>query len=187
MKAIKTLFGGLMLAGALCLGGCTPPPPVRLPELPLADVTPYFSEAAEVQTIDTSYYLVKDAKGHVLGTVLLSAPYSTSVHGYNGPTPLLIALDAENRIKDVVLMANQETPRFAQRVEANGFYASWNGLTVEEAMAKQVDAVSGATFTSEGVKGSLALRLEAYQRQLSKDYASMKPSFWQRLFALRRR
>ena len=177
---------GLLIAGTMTFVACTQVP-VRLPELPLSEVEPYFSEATEVQTIDTSYYQVKNADGKLLGTVLLSAPYSASINGYNGPTPLLIALDAEGRIMQVVLRDNQETPRFAQRVVDGGLYDSWNGLTVEEALAKGVDAISGATYTSNGVKNSLKVRLEAYQRQLNKDYSALKPSFWQRLFAPKRR
>ena len=88
--------------------------------------------------------------------------------GFNGPTPLIIALDAEGRIKTVALLDNEETPRFAQRVVEGGLYEAWNGLTVDEALGKDVDAISGATYTSNGVKKSLKARLEAYQRQLKK-------------------
>ena len=111
---------------------------------------------------------LKDAKGNKLGTVLFSSPYSDNVKGFNGPTPLLIALDAEGRIKNVVLLENQETPNFAQHVVEGGLFEAWNGLTVDEALGKEVDAVSGATYTSNGVKKSLKARLEAYQRQLKK-------------------
>ena len=182
----KTMFG-LLSATALTLGSCNIKPPVMLPPLPLSEVEPYFSEATEVQTIDTAYYQVKDADGKVIGTVLLSEPYSESVKGYNGPTPLLIALDEQNHIKNVVLRDNHETPRFAERVVAGGLYQAWDGLTIDEALAKNVDAISGATYTSNGVKNSLAVRLKAYQRQLTKDYENMKPSFWQRLFTPKKR
>ena len=186
MNAIRTTRAGLLVAIVLFLGSCNVTPPVRIPDLPLSKVEPYFSEAAEVQTIDTAYYQVKDANGNVIGTVLLSEPYSESVKGYNGPTPLLIALDDQNHIKDVVLLDNHETPRFAERVVDGGLYQSWDGLTPDEALAKNVDAISGATYTSTSVKSSLALRLQAYQRQLAKDYENMKPSFWQRLFMPKR-
>ncbi len=182
MNAIQKTMFGLLSAAVLTLGSCNIKPPVILPPLPLSDVEPYFNEATEVQTIDTSYYQVKDAEGNVIGTVLLSAPYSEPVKGYNGPTPLLIALDAKGCIKNVVLKDNHETPRFAERVAAGGLYQAWDGLTVDEALDKPVDAISGATYTSNGVKNSLVVRLEAYQRQLKKDYSATKPSFWQRLF-----
>jgi len=185
MNTLQRTLGGLLGAVLLTLSGCNIKPPVRIPDLPLSEVEPYFSEAAEVQTIDTAYYQVKDAEGNVIGTVLLSAPFSTSVNGYNGPTPLLIALDNEGRIKDVVILTHQETPRFAERVAQSGLYHSWDGLTVDEALTKQVDAVSGATYTSNGVKNSLAVRLEAYQRQLTQDYSSQKPNFWAKLFKRR--
>ena len=47
-----------------------------------------------------------------------------------------------------------------------GLYDAWIGLTVDEALNKEVDAVSGATYTSNGVKNSLKARLQAYQRQV---------------------
>ena len=178
MKIFRNFIGGMAFAAILAFSGCGPAP-VQLPEMPLERVTPYFSEAAEVQTIDTSYYQVKDAQGEVIGTLLFSMPYAESVKGYNGNTPLLIALDANDCIKQVVMLPNHETPRFAERVEEGGLYQAWDGLTVEEALAKQVDAISGATYTSNGVKGSLSIRLKAYQRQLQKE--PVKPTFWQRI------
>ena len=75
-------------------------------------------------------------------------------------------MDAEGRIKTVALLENEETPRFVQRVEKGGLYDAWIGLTVDEALNKDVDAVSGATYTSNGVKNSLKARLQAYQRQV---------------------
>ena len=152
----------MMAAGMVALCSCGP----KFPELPVSEIQPYFGDAAKTKAIDTAFYEVKDAKGNKLGTVLFSSPYSDQIKGFNGPTPLLIALDADGRIKTVALLENEETPRFAQSVVEGGLYESWNGLTVEEALDKQVDAVSGATYTSNGVKNSLVARLKAYQRQL---------------------
>lgn len=164
MNVIKKTLGALMAAGVVALCSCGP----KLPELPVSEVQPYFDNAAKTKAIDTAYYEVKDAKGNKLGTILFSSPYSDGVKGFNGPTPLLIALDADGRIKNIVLLENQETPNFAKRVVEGGLYEAWNGLTVDEALGKDVDAISGATYTSNGVKKSLVARLKAYQRQLKK-------------------
>ena len=164
MNHIKKALGAMMAAGMVALCSCGP----KFPELPVSEIQPYFGDAAKTKAIDTAFYEIKDAKGNKLGTVLFSSPYSDQIKGFNGPTPLLIALDADGRIKTVALLENEETPRFAQSVVEGGLYESWNGLTVEEALDKQVDAVSGATYTSNGVKKSLTARLKAYQRQLKK-------------------
>ena len=166
MKNHKTFLYAMLSIGLL--GMCSCGSKVKWPALPIEEATPYFVEAAKVQTVDTAYYEVKDAKGNKLGTVLFSSPYSDGVKGFNGPTPLLIALDADGRIKNIVLLENQETPNFAKRVVEGGLYEAWNGLTVDEALGKDVDAVSGATYTSNGVKKSLVARLKAYQKQLKK-------------------
>ena len=162
MNIMKRTLGAMMAAGMVALCSCGP----KFPELPVTEVKPYFADAAKTKAIDTAFYEVKDAKGNKLGTVLFSSPYSDHVKGFNGPTPLLIALDAEGRIKNVVLLENQETPNFARHVVEGGLYEAWNGLTPDEALNKNVDAISGATYTSNGVKNSLVARLKAYQRQL---------------------
>ena len=115
MKSLHKIVGGLLLLGSLSVASCGQKP-VFFPKLPVSDIQAYFSEAAQTQAIDTAFYEVKDASGNLLGTVLFSSPYSDAVQGFNGPTPLLIALDSDGRIKNVVLMDHQETPRFAQRV-----------------------------------------------------------------------
>lgn len=166
MNAIHKTAGALMLVVMLALTGCSQK--VQWPDLPISEATPYFTDAAKAQTIDTAFYEIQDAKGEKLGTILFSSPYSDGIKGFNGPTPLLIALDAEGRIKDVVLLENQETPWYAQHVKEGGLYKEWYGLTPAEAMNKDVDAISGATFTSNGVKKSLVARLKAYERQLKK-------------------
>lgn len=179
MNTFKRIAGGLMLAGVVGLSACVPTP-VQYPPLPVERIQSYYSEAAQTQAIDTSFYEVKDAEGNLLGTVLFSMPFTNDVKGFNGPTPLLIALDNEGRIMSVKMMDNQETPRFAERVDEGGLYEAWNGLTVEEAISKEVDAISGATYTSTGVKNTLKTRLEVYQRQLAKERP--ESSFWERLF-----
>ncbi|MBO6023440.1 MAG: FMN-binding protein [Bacteroidales bacterium] len=162
MNSMKKTLGALLAAGVLALCSCGP----QLPELPVENVKPYFAEAAKTKAIDTAFYEVKDAKGTKLGSVLYSSPYSDNVKGFNGPTPILIIMDAEDRIQNVVLLDNQETPFYAQRVADGGLYSAWNGLTAEEALRKEVDAVSGATYTSNGVKNSLVARLKAYRKQV---------------------
>lgn len=179
MNTFKRIAGGLMLAGVVGLSACVPTP-VHYPPLPVERIQSYYSEAAQTQAIDTSFYEVKDAEGNLLGTVLFSMPFTNDVKGFNGPTPLIIALDNEGRIMSVKMMDNQETPRFAERVAEGGLYEAWNGLTIEEAIGKEVDAISGATYTSTGVKNTLKTRLEVYQRQLAKERP--EPSFWERLF-----
>ena len=166
MKTYKTFFCAMLAIGLL--GMCSCGSKVKWPALPVEEATPYFVDAAKVLTVDTAFYEIQNAKGDKIGTLLFSSPYSDGVKGFNGPTPLIIALDAEGRIKTVALLDNEETPRFAQRVVEGGLYEAWNGLTVDEALGKEVDAVSGATYTSNGVKKSLVARLKAYQRQLKK-------------------
>lgn len=104
---------------------------------------------------------VYDAGKKLLGYAVYSKPASDGIKGYNGETPLLIALDTKKVICGVWLLANQETPKFAKRVEDAGFYKNWNGLTVKQALKQEVDAVSGATFTSRAVAQSVQAALKS--------------------------
>ena len=138
---------------------------VSLPTIELSEVQDLFPDAQQLQFLDTSFFSVKNAENETIGSVLLSSPYSDGIKGYAGKTPLLIALDKEGKILQVKLLDNQETPGFLKRVTNAGYLESWNGLTVDEAMQKNVDAVSGATYSSKGIQNSLKARLAVVSRQ----------------------
>ena len=164
MKKTKLLFAGLIIAlSTLSFAQCTSYTPTEkdLPIETLTELQTAFPKAAYVELTATATYAVKNASGKVIGTVLLSSPYSDEIKGFNGPTPLQIAMDAKGKIIEVRVLNNNETPNFLNRVINAGFLNSWNGLTAEEALHKEVDAVSGATYSSNGIKNSLKARLQA--------------------------
>ena len=166
MKITKLFFVGLTIAlSTLSFAQCTSYTPTEkdLPIETLTSLQTAFPEATYVELLETSTYAVKNQRGQVIGRVLLSFPYSDSIIGFNGPTPLQIALDAQGKILEVRVLDNRETPSFLNRVIQAGFLNSWNGLTAEDALNKEVDAVSGATYSSNGIKNSLKARLQVLQ------------------------
>ena len=119
-----------------------------------------FPEAKSVKKVD-KWTEVYNAKGKLIGYGVYSKPASDGIKGYNGETPVLIALDKKQVILGVYPLPNVETPGYARRVDDAGFYKSWNGLTVKQALKKKVDTVSGATFTSTAVARSVEAALKA--------------------------
>ena len=164
MKKTHLFFAGLVIAlSTLSFAQCTSYTPTEkdLPITTLTELQTAFPKAVYVEQTAEATYAVKDAKGKIIGTVLLSSPYSDNINGFNGPTPLQIALDKNGKIIEVRVLANNETPSFLNRVINAGFLESWNGLSVEDAINKEVDAVSGATYSSNGIQRSLKARLQA--------------------------
>lgn len=105
--------------------------------------------------------------------VLQSSPYTDKVIGFAGPTPLEITLDASGRISNVKLLPNKDTPQYLQIAIDGGLLKAWNGLTTKEALAKQVDAVTGATFSSRGIINTMHKRLEVYEAQRSSSNTTL--------------
>ena len=107
------------------------------------EITRFYPMAAGIVQEDSTRTIVMDTKARQLGYLLYTSPYTDHVEGYNGPTPVVIAFGPDDRILGTMLLEHDETPSFARRVEKAGLYESWNGKTAEEALAEEVDAVSG--------------------------------------------
>ncbi|MCC8057793.1 4Fe-4S binding protein [Cloacibacillus sp.] len=71
------------------------------------------------------------------------------VLGFGGNVPLHIYM-REGRVVRVEALDNYETPPFFAQV-ARDILPAWNGLTADEALKKEVAAVSGATISSRAV------------------------------------
>lgn len=118
-----------------------------------------FPEAKSVKATD-QWTEVYNAKGKLIGYAVYSKPSSNGIRGYNGETPIMIALNKKKVIQGVYLLPNLESPGFVRRVTESGFFNSWNGMKVKKAIEKKVDAVSGATFTSAAVAESVRAALK---------------------------
>ena len=82
------------------------------------------------------------------------------VQGYNGPTPLKIYIK-DDKIQKIEALPNQETPSFFARVQEN-MLNKWNGMTAKQAATAEVDAVTGATYSSVAVKKNVKLGATYY-------------------------
>ena len=79
--------------------------------------------------------------------------------GYNGPTPVEIAV-YKGVITEIKALPNVESPRYFQRVLESGLLEKLVGKTVEEAKDTELDAVTGATFSSEAIIKNIRLGLD---------------------------
>ena len=93
-------------------------------------------------------------------TLIHTAEIENDIIGFNGPTPVVIYLK-KNTVVKVEMVENQETPRFNERAR-KGLAGAWDGLSVRDAATLGVDAVSGATFTSNAVIENVRLGLNYY-------------------------
>jgi uncharacterized protein with FMN-binding domain len=111
--------------------------------------------AAIILTASTVHQDVQTKKVLGDGTIVINTTeIGKSFTGFMDITPLEVSIKGGKVVK-VTPLENTETPAyFAKLVDAK-FFDSWNGLTPDKALAKEVDAVSGATFSSKAVIGNV--------------------------------
>ena len=100
------------------------------------------------------------------GTMVINTTtLGKDIKGYAGPVPLDIYIK-DGRVMQVKALPNVETPDFFNEVKP--LLNSWNGKTLEEALAMKVDAVTGATFSSRGVMQNMKQGL-LYAMEIEKE------------------
>lgn len=80
---------------------------------------------------------------------------------HSPPTPLLIHI-SNDKVESIEVLENGESPSYFEPIEEE-LLTRWNGLTVNEAINAEVDAVSGSTYSSEAVISNVRQGLRYYQ------------------------
>ena len=93
--------------------------------------------------------------------VVNTKPLAKDVQGYGGPVPLKIHIK-DGRVAAVEAEPNAESPDFFNR--AKELLNHWQNKSVDEALAEEVDALSGATFSSKAIIANMQRGL-AYAKQ----------------------
>ncbi|MAG92310.1 MAG: hypothetical protein CMJ48_00950 [Planctomycetaceae bacterium] len=111
---------------------------------------------------------VIDAGGKRLGTVMQTSPAGDRIIGFSGPTNVLIAFDAEERIAGLSVLSSGDTREHVRAVVEEGrFLETFDGMTRGVAAGvREVDVVSGATLTSLAMAESVMKRLGGARRSL---------------------
>lgn len=92
----------------------------------------------------------KTADGEVINTTQLGG----KILGYGGTVPLEIYV-TDGRIDSIKALPNNETSDVFRRLYDEGLMSAWNGHTLKEAAALDVDGVTGATYSSNAVIGNV--------------------------------
>ncbi|MCF2614029.1 FMN-binding protein [Leyella stercorea] len=93
--------------------------------------------------------------------VVSTKPLAKDVQGYGGPVPLKIHIK-DGRVAAVEAEPNAESPDFFNR--AKELFNHWQNKSVDEALAEEVDAVSGATFSSRAIIANMQRGLAYAQK-----------------------
>ena len=95
-------------------------------------------------------------------TVINTTTLGKNVQGYIGTTPLKIYIE-KNKVVKIEALKNEETPKYFLKVK-KALLEKWNGLKVKDAKKLKVDAVTGATYSSDAVIENVKLGLDYYQK-----------------------
>jgi electron transport complex protein RnfG len=94
--------------------------------------------------------------------------YETVGQGFGGDLKVMVGYDMEqNKLTGVQIISHKETPGIGSRVTENQFTKQFNGLHIDIEIAPnqcpgEIDAISGATYSSKGVCEALRKSIALY-------------------------
>ena len=104
---------------------------------------------------------------------LYTEEFCKDIVGFNDIIPLEINM-VDGKIANINILDNNETPRFLQKVTDAQLVENFYGLTPKEAVNLDIDAVSGATYSSNAIIKSVKRRMEIYN-----EATNHSPWTWQ--------
>ncbi len=143
-------------------------------QIGLPEIQEIYPAATQYSLNRFGIYEVFGAAEQRLGAVLLSSNYSQQ-YGYAGIVPLLIGVDEDLVITKMIVLPNNETGDYVEAVYSPKFIGLWEGISMEDALQMQVDAVSGATHTSRAVIAGVR---QTASHIMETDAAALEPNLW---------
>lgn len=122
-----------------------------------ADALPLVSEvlpeAAEIQSRG-QLYIGLDEAGEIVGYAAVGA-----ATGYAAPIEMLVGVDLTGEIVGVMVLAQRESPGFFRLLERNEWMDRFSGRPIDSPLqlGQDIDAVTGATISAEGVATAVRL------------------------------
>ena len=141
------------------------------------------SEAAEFEDLGyaegtvLSAYKALDAEGNLIGFAI-----ETGANGFGGAVDQIVGVKAASigesvyqlSVSDVAILdISDETPGVGSKVSNTSFLSQFAGMTAET-LASDFDAVSGASYSSEGVRAGVEAALALAENIIEQSGGSVK-------------
>ena len=94
--------------------------------------------------------------------VVNTTTLAQDVEGYQGPTPVEVYIK-KNKIVKVVPLKTVDGPKYVAKVK-NGMLTKYEGMNVKKGTVEEVDAVTGATFTSKAMQENIRRAVAYYKK-----------------------
>ncbi len=121
-----------------------------------ADVAPLVTEvlpgADRIRPTGNLYIGTRSSDGSLVGYAAVgSAP------GYGGPIEVLVGVNPDGVIMGAKVVQQRESPGFFRRLDQQNFLDQYGGVSIQAPLQLKddLDGVSGATLSSEGVAGGI--------------------------------
>jgi NosR/NirI family nitrous oxide reductase transcriptional regulator len=105
--------------------------------------------------LDMYYAEERDRDGRLVQLYLENTGLNKDVKGYAGPIDIGLGVGADGRIRSVRHLRSAETTSYLRDIEKDGFYDQFQGIPLD-GKSYEVDLVSGASLTTEGVAKSVS-------------------------------
>ena len=86
------------------------------------------------------------------------------IRGYGGPIQIGVLITEEGKLERVQHISSKETDSYLSKIYKQGFYNHFTSIPLEK--AHRIDAVSGATLTTEAIAETTSALVEHYQESL---------------------
>jgi Na+-translocating ferredoxin:NAD+ oxidoreductase subunit G len=122
---------------------------------------------------DSLEFYPAKAKGELMGVAIKSK----SPKGYSGDIWLMVGLNMKGEIRNVFVVAHQETPGLGSKMTASSFVKQFLGKNPGVANLKvkkdggEIDAISGATISSRAYSEAVQLAYDTFQSTLPDERA----------------
>jgi uncharacterized protein with FMN-binding domain len=132
------------------------------------DVLPYVTDVipgADRVEVDGDIYTAYDENDDIVGYAATG-----EAQGYGGPILVLVGVNPEGEILGIEVIEQRETPGFYRLITRESFIEAYQGRSYDDplVLGEDLDAVSGATLSAEGI----AMSTREALRTISNDALS---------------
>lgn len=123
---------------------------------------------------DLYYAEERDAAGRVVQLYLENTGLNRDIKGYAGPIDIGVLVAPDGKIRQVRTLRSMETTSYLRDIDQDGYYERFQDLPLDDG-TYEVDFVSGASITSEGIARSVTHLVGLARESPLEIYLDTKP------------